>query len=208
MRKMRQQEQSRRWFMGLFMLGVVGVLTACASHGGEGCGGVEDLVSCVTITEIQPTATAGGDTSDVDVIQDDCNPGAGVDPELFTKTDALITFVNQTHPSAAGSLDVTLERMRVTYNVNNCPPSAFCPPLPAIDEPVSLDIPEDSTVEDTFDLVPISTKQDFVRLGGSADAFPTYTANYAFRARTQFFQDTFTIEGSVSIVLGHFLVCQ
>jgi len=208
MRKMRQQERSRRWFMGLFMLGMAGLLPACSSPGGDGCGGIEDLVSCVTITSIQPTATAGGDTSDVDVIQDDCDPDVAVDPELFTKHDARITFVNQTHPSAAGSLDVTLERAHITYAVNICPPGATCPPLPEIDQPVSLDIPEDSTVDGIFDLIPISTKIAFVDLGGSAEEFPTYTANYAFRARTQFFQDTFTIRGSVNFVLGHFLVCQ
>jgi ferredoxin len=190
------------------MLGMAGLLTACSSHGGDDCGGIEDLVSCVTITNIQPTATAGGDTSDVDVIQDDCDPGPAVDPEVFTKHDARITFVNQTHPSASGSLDVTLERVRITYAVNSCPPAATCPPLPAIDEAISITIPEDSEAEETFDLVPISTKNRFNNLGGSADEFPSYTANYAFTARTQFFQDTFTIRGSVNFVLGHFLVCQ
>ena len=209
MRKMRQQERSRRWFVGLFMLGMAGLLTACSSHGGEGCGGIEDLVSCVTITDIQPTATAGGDSSDVDVIQVDCDPGPAVDPEPFTKHDALITFTNQPHPNAMdGSLDVTLERVHITYSVNFCPSGATCPPLTEIDEGVSLLIPEDSEAEEIFDLIPISRKDEFNNLGGSANAFPTYTVNYAFRARTQFFQDTFTIRGNVNIVLGNFNLCQ
>jgi hypothetical protein len=191
------------------MLGIAGLLTACASPGGEGCGGVEDQVSCVSITSIQPTSTAGGDSSDVDVTFDtDCDGDPEtVDPEQFTAHSARITFNNQAHPSATGSFDVSVERVRITYELSNCPPNAVCPPLPDIDQGVSLDIPEDSTVTGTFPLIPISTKDEFIAQGGSDNAFPSYTANYVFTARTQFFSDTITIRGATSVVLGNFNLC-
>jgi hypothetical protein len=195
--------------MGLFVSGMVGLLTACGSPGGEGCGGVEAQVSCVSITSIQPTSTAGGDSSDVDVVQNpDCDGDlTTIDPETFTKHDAIITFTNRAHPSADGSLNVSLESLRLTYQVSNCPPPAVCPPLTGLSQNVSLDIPEESEAEGTFDLVPISTKLEFLNLGGNANAFPTYTANYVFTARTQFFSDTITINGSVNITLGSFNLC-
>jgi hypothetical protein len=81
--------------------------------------------------------------------------------------------------------------------------------LPELNQAVSLTIPEDSAdVPGTFPLVPISTKNEFLALGGSANAFPSYTANYIFTARTQSFSDTFTVRGATNFVIGAFNVCQ
>jgi hypothetical protein len=217
MRKMRQPQQSRRWFMGLFVLAMAGLLTACSS-GSEGCGGVEDIVSCISVSSIQPISTAGVDSSDVDAtFTRDCDGDLTTnDPELFGGHDARVTFTNSAFPNfidpddESESLAVTIERVRITYQVNNCPPLAGlagCPPLPELNQAVSLAIPEDSTVTGTFPLVPISTKDEFVALGGSADAFPSYTANYVFTARTQAFSDTFTVKGATNFVMGNFNVC-
>jgi hypothetical protein len=195
--------------MGLFVLAIAGLLTACSSPGGEGCGGIEDIVSCISVSSIEPTATAGGDSSDVDVVQDaDCDndPTTG-DPEPFTKHDARVTFTNTAFPTAAGSFAVAIERVQITYQVNNCPPLAGCPPLTAFNQAVSLTIPADSTVTGTFPLVPISTKDEFIALGGSANAFPSYTANYVFTGRTQSFSDTITLQGATNFVLGNFNLC-
>jgi hypothetical protein len=212
---MRQPQQSRRWFMSLFVLAMAGLLTACSSPGGEECGGIEDIVSCISVSSIQPTSTAGGNSSDVDVIQvPDCdNDPTTNDPEPFTKHDALVTFTNAAfpnflNPDEADSLDVTIERVQITYRVNNCPPLAGCPPLTALNQAVSLTIPADSTVTGTFPLVPLSTKDEFLALGGSANAFPSYTASYVFTARTQSFSDTITIRGATNFVMGNFDLCQ
>lgn len=209
---MRQRERSRRWFRGLLALGVVGFLTACAVSGGdEGCGGVEDIISCVTITDVQPTATAGGDSSDVDVVfNPDCDGDfTTVDAEPFTAHNARFSFDNQAHPSASGGLDVTLQQVRITYAVPNCPFAAVCPPLTAFTDNISQLLPEDSTgVEVIVPLVPISTKTEFLTLGGSANAFPSYTATYTFTARTRSFGRTFTIVGSANFVMGNFNLCQ
>jgi hypothetical protein len=197
--------------MGLFVLAMAGLLTACSSPGGEGCGGVEDIVSCVSVSSIQPVSTAGEDSSDVDVtFNTDCDGDPTTsDPELFGSHDARVTFTNTTFPTASGSFAVSIERVRITYQVNNCPPLAGCPPLPELNQAVSLAIPEDSAdVPGIFPLVPISTKNEFLALGGSANAFPSYTANYVFTARTQSFSDTFTVRGATNFVIGAFNVCQ
>ena len=215
---MRQPQQSRRWCMGLFVLAMAGLLTACSSPGGEGCGGVEDIVSCVSVSSIQPVSIAGEDSSDVDVtftLDCDGDPTTS-DPELFGSHDARVTFTNSAFPDfsddaedEAESLPVTIEHVRITYQVNNCPPLAGCPPLPEINQAVSLTIPPDSAdVIGIFPLVPISTKDEFLTLGGSADAFPSYTANYVFTARTQSFSDTFTVKGATNFVMGNFNACQ
>jgi hypothetical protein len=165
----------------------------------------------VSVSSIQPISTAGDDSSDVDVtftLDCDGDPTTN-DPELFGSHDARVTFTNTAFPTASGSLAVSIERVRITYQVNNCPPLAGCPPLPELNQAVSLTIPEDSAdVAGTFPLVPISTKQEFLALGGSANAFPSYTANYVFTARTQSFSDTFTVRGATNFVIGNFNVCQ
>ena len=134
MSKMRQHGRSRRWCSGVVVLGVVGFLTACASPGGEGCGGLEDLVSCLSVNTITPTATAGGDTSNVDVVQDVCSIDATTGaPEFepFTDHNAAISFSNDLFPGASGGLGIRITRMQVVYILNDCPPGAICPPLPA-----------------------------------------------------------------------------
>ena len=218
MRKMRQPQQSRRWFMGLSVLAVAGLLTACSSPGGEGCGGIDDIVSCISISSIQPITVEGADSSDVDVtFTPDCDGDPTTnDPEPFGRHDARVTFTNSAFPNfidpdedEANSLPVTIERVRITYQVSNCPPVAGCPPLPEINQAVALTIPADSAeVSGIFPLIPISTKQEFLALGGSANAFPSYTANYVFTARTQSFSDTFTVRGATNFVMGSFNACQ
>jgi hypothetical protein len=49
---------------------------------------------------------------------------------------------------------------------------------------------------------------DYVANGGDPNAVPSYTARYRFTAQTQFFQDSFTIEGSVSFTIGNFNTCE
>ncbi len=206
---MRRWQKARPWLRGLLWIGILVALAGCPGPGGDECGGAEALASCVTITSIQPTSTAGGDSSDVDVVfTADCDGDpATVDPEPFTRHDATITFSNDTFPTATGSLSVTLRRMTVTYSLVSCPTGAVCPPLTGFTENLSFSIPEDSSTSDTFSFVPIQVKNEFVNEGGSANAFPVYQANYAFTAETNFFEDSFTVAGSASFVLGNFDSC-
>ena len=208
---MMQRERVRRGYLGLFLVAVLGVLSACGNPGGEGCGGIDDIVSCLSITSIQPTATVGGDSSDVDVVfNTDCDPlAAGSQPEPFTAHDARVTFANNAFPTASTTttLAITIQRVSVSYTLNNCPAGAACPPLPGFTQETSLLVPAGGTATGTFPLVPLSTKQAFVDQGGSARAFPAYSANYTFTAETPFFQDTITLNGSVAVTLGAFDLC-
>lgn len=206
---MMRWEQSRTWLMRLFLIALLFLLASCPAPGGEGCGGVDAFVSCVKITSIQPTSTAGDDSSDVDVVQTpDCDGDpTTLDAEPFTKHDANITFSNQPFPTADDALPVTIRGFTVTYSLAICPTGAVCPPLTGFSESVALAIPVGGTTGGQFSMVPISVKFEFVNNGGTANAFPTYIANYTFTAETDFFEDSFTIPGSVSFVLGNFNLC-
>jgi hypothetical protein len=199
--------------MGLVLLGIVGLLVSCGGTGGEGCGGIEDVVSCVSITTITPTNIAGENTSDVDVVRDICSVDATTgqaDLEPFGAHNATITFSNAAFPGSSSSQAVTLQQVSVSYSPPNiCPSGAVCPPLPGFTQAVAtLVIPEGSTASGTFPFVPISVKEAYVNQGGDTTRFPSYTANYVFSGQTQPFSDTITIRGSASFTIGNFNLCE
>ena len=203
-------ETACRWLIRLVLGGPICLLASCGGPGGEGCGGVDTSVSCVSITNIEPVDGSGTATSDVDVtFNQDCN-GDGVldDPEPFTAHGATVTFSNSTFPTADNGLPVTIRSVTVSYSLLICPPGAVCPPLTGFTQNVSFNIPADATTSDEFPLVPLSVKNEFTAQGGSSAAFPTYGANYTFTGTTDFFNDTITIEGSTSVVLGGFNNCE
>ena len=206
---MMRWKRARTWPMSLLLIAVAFVLASCPAPGGEGCGGVDAFVSCVRILSIQPTSTAGGDSSDVDVIQTpDCDGDPTTfDAEPFTKHDAIITFANDPFPTADDALPVTIQSFTVTYSLAHCPTGAVCPPLTGFTETVSLIIDVGGSTSGTFSFVPLSIKFEFVNSGGTTNAFPIYIANYTFTAETNAFEDSFTIPGSASFVLGNFNLC-
>lgn len=201
---MTQPARIRGWGVWLFLVGVAGVLVACDSPGGDGCGGIEDQVSCVTVTGIEPTATAGGPSSNVDAFQGVCDGGTF---EPFTDHSATITFSNTPAQSASSSLPVTILRALITYSLRNCPSSATCPPLPEVTQDVTLQIETEGTGSATFPFVPLAVKDAYGAQGGSESPPPSYTANYRFTARTQGFADTFTIQASQGFTIGNFDLC-
>jgi hypothetical protein len=207
---MMQWEQRRTWLMGLVLVGSVGLLVSCGGSGGEGCGGIEDVVSCVSITSITPKDVAGTATSRVDAIQDVCNPATTPTPEPFGAHTADITFSNAQHPNASNSFDVTLQRVSVSYSLNNCPIGAVCPPLPGFTQSVpTLVIPKGGTASLVdFPFVPLSVKTAYVNQGGDTTRFPSYSANYVFTGQTQFFNDTLTIEGNAAFTIGNSNLCE
>ena len=205
---MTQRGRRRGWGPQL-LVGILGVLAACGSPGGDGCGGIEDLVSCVDVVSIQPSAN-GTETSNVDAFQNpDCN-GDQVfdDPEPFTDHNADFTFANSTFPGATDSQAVSLRSVTITYSINNCPVGATCPPLSEVSQGVALAIPKDSQASATFPLVLLQTKAEYVRLGGSQGPPPSYNAHYTFTAQTENFADTFTVEANVGFTIGNFDLCQ
>jgi hypothetical protein len=198
--------------MGLVLVGIVGLLVSCGEPGGEGCGGIEDIVSCVSITSITPTNIAGESTSDVDVVRDICSVDTTTGEatlEPFGAHNATITFSNTAFPGSSGSQAVTLQSVSVSYRLNTCLSGAVCPPLPGFTQSVStLVIPESSTVSGTFPFVPINVKEAYVDQGGDTTRFPSYSADYIFTGQTQFFSETITIQGSASFTLGNFDLCE
>jgi hypothetical protein len=198
---MTQPERVRGWSMGLFLVGVLGFLSACSSPGGDGCGGVEAVVSCVTVTSVEPITAAGVDSSTVDAFKDDCTP------PVLADYNANIEFSNTPFPGGTESLPVNITRVTISYTLNNCPASAVCPPLPGQDFPWALQIPMDGTASDTFPFVPISVQVAYVDGGGSRQPPPSYSANYTFTAQTQGFTDTFAVQASASFSIGDFPGC-
>jgi hypothetical protein len=194
------------WFKGLFLVGMLLLLASCGT-GGEGCGGIEDIVSCVTVTRIEPDMD-GIQTSNVDAFQDTC---PDLTPEPFTDHNAVVTFANAPFPAfpeGTDSLPVTIKNYRVSYTLNGPCPGTACPPLPPLSAEVTISVPANQTVSATFPLVPIQSKRDYEADGGDPTAFPSYTANYVFTAQTDFFQDTFTIAADVPFTIGDFDNCQ
>jgi hypothetical protein len=198
--------------MGLVLVGIVGLLVSCGQPGGEGCGGIEDVVSCVSITGITPTNIAGESTSDVDAVRDICSVDAttGVATlEPFGAHNVTVTFSNVAFPGSSSSLAVTLQRVTVSYSLNTCPSGAVCPPLPGFTQDVpTLVIPESGTASGTYPFVPINVKTAYVDQGGDTSRFPSYTADYVYTGQTQFFSETVTIRGSVSFTMGNFDLCE
>jgi len=205
---MTQRGHMRRWGWRL-LLGMFGVLAACGNPGGDGCGGIEDLVSCVDVTSVQPNVN-GTITSNVDAFQAegcDTDPGT-VDPEPFTDHAVEMTFSNSTFPTASESQAVAIRSLTISYSVSSCPVAATCPPLADISQGVTLVIDAEGTASETFPLVLLQTKAEYRRLGGSEGPPASYNAHYTFTAQTENFADTFTVEADVAFTIGNFDVCQ
>jgi hypothetical protein len=129
--------------------------------------------------------------------------------ESFGAHTADITFSNAAFPGASNSFDVTLQRVSVSYSLNNCPSGAVCPPLPGFTQNVpTLVIPKGGTASLLgFPFVPLSVKTAYVDQGGNTTRFPSYSADYVFTGQTQSFNDTLTIRGSASFTIGNFDLC-
>jgi hypothetical protein len=207
----------RRWHrarQGLqsFVL-VVLILASCSAPGGdnpaEGCGGLEASVSCLEITGIAPTSTAGGASSNVDAFQTLClDPATGtVTAEPFTDHSANVTFANMRFPTAQAGFDIRILGYSVSYSLNQCPAAALgCPPLTGFTvSGASLLIAAGQTVTVTLQFVPLRVKNEFCAAGGERGAaIPSYTATYTVTAQTTRFNDTFTVTGSAEFTIGDF----
>lgn len=216
----------RKWLVGFCTIGTLCILLGCEADVGEECGGVGDLVSCLSIDSIQPTdAGSGNNTSNVDAVLQNCSDDPSVfEGELFTDHNALITFSNRefptatgdTHPTVGGSLAVTILSVSVSYSLNHCPErAAGCPALTGftVSTGPTFTIPPNGTTTQTFPLVPLRVKEEYIAEGGefggnvSGAPFPSYSANYVFNARTVDFEDDIQIVGSTEFTIGNFNNC-
>jgi hypothetical protein len=216
----------RKWLVAFCTIGTLCILLGCDTDFSEECGGVGDLVSCLSIDSIQPTdSSSGGNTSNVDAFRADCSDDpTAPEPEPFGDHNALITFSNQqfpratgdTPPTVGGSLAVTILSYSVSYTLNHCPERAtVCPALTGftVSTGPTFTIPPDGTTTQTFTFVPLRVKEEYSAEGGelfgnlAGFPFPSYSANYVFNARTVDFEDDFQIVGSAEFTIGAFNNC-
>jgi hypothetical protein len=219
----------RKWMtgpqgaIGIGLLIASSLLLGCDADTRDDCGGVGDVVSCVSIDSIVPVGgsiASPTETSNVDALQSTCTDGTLED---FTDHNAEITFANRQFPGGdgtqvdiGGSLLLTILNYSVSYTLNDCPPRATgCPALTgfSVSPGQTFTIPINGSVTHTFPLVPLRVKEEYVAEGGTLGSsqfgfpFPSYTATYVFTGRTDFFSDEIRIEGSTEFTIGSFDNC-
>jgi hypothetical protein len=199
----------KQWLTGLCAVGAVTFLLGCESSPQDECSGIDDAVSCASVVAVSPFSVDGEESLDVDVIQATCFDDQGVPtgPEPFGDHFATVTFRNDQFPNASTSLPIVISSYRIEYEVTNCP-TASCPDLaPFEDAGQTITIQPGSEVSQTFFLVPLSRKQEFLDEGGQANTFPNYRARYTFRGSTAFFDADIDISGSAELEFGNFNLC-
>jgi hypothetical protein len=206
----------KKWFVVFCIVSAVGILFGCETNPEDNCGGLDDIVSCVSVTSIAPSHLSGAATTNVDAVQDVCAIDASGDPtpEPFTDHNADITFANEQFPNASNSYSVTIRHFTVSYSLTNCPAAAAgCPALTSIEGERTIVIPKGGQATATFPFVPLAVKEEYVAAGGevtgsaSGGPFPTYTATYIFNATTEPFGTEIEIEGRQDFTIGNFDHC-
>jgi hypothetical protein len=208
---------ARQGLQSLFL--AVVLLVSCEGPNGdnpeEGCGGTGGSVSCLSITTIEPTSTAGGESSNVDAFQQLCRePESGaITAEEFTDHNATVTFTNTAFPTSGRvgvdtPFDIRITSYSVSYRLNQCPAAAQgCPPLTGFTVTgQSLLVPAGDSAQLDVPLVPLRVKNEFCNARGEVGtAIPSYTAVYTFSAQTTRFNENFTVTGSQEFTIGNFL---
>lgn len=210
-----------KWLISLCTIGTLCLLLGCEADGREECSGVGGFISCLSIDSIQPTDMSSTNSSNVDASANTCADGAG---EPFGDHGANITFSNRQFPANIGndqleidgSLLVTIVNYSVSYTMNDCPDRATgCPALTgfSVSPGQTLTIPAGGSVTTSFPFVPLRVKEEYVAEGGHLGStqfgfpFPSYTANYLFTARSDFFSGDIEVEGSAQFTIGSFNLC-
>lgn len=207
----------KKWFVGVCIASAVTILLGCETNPTDDCGGLDNTVSCVSVTNVSPTDSTGIASADVDAVQDLCDLDDNGQPtfEPFTAHSADITFENSQFTTASDSFDVTVRRFSVSYSLANCPERATgCPPLTGFEGERTFVIPQDGQTTETFPFVPLAVKDEYVAAGGEVGGsgpgapFPTYTARYVFRATTEPFSTAIEIVATQEFTIGNFDTCQ
>jgi hypothetical protein len=189
------------------------LISACGSIGGSGqCGGAEDSGSCVRVESIIP-AYLGGNTSNVDAAMNVCSvdPSTGVATvEVFTDHSAAIQVSNSSLPGAPANTTriITLRDYSVEYSINRCPAGSVCPALTllTVAPGQTTVIPANGSTTFSLPFVPLATKDEYVRLGGSLATYPSYTALYTITG-TDSFNKSVSIQGAAEFTIGDFSNC-
>ena len=221
---MRFRQMTQQGLKGLFL--VVLIFASCSgpddNGAGGGCGGSEASVNCLNVVSIVPTSTIGGNSSNVDALQDLCRDLAGTVTKIepFADHNALVTLANTAFLTATGPtshpLNIGVTSLSVTYTLNQCPSAlgGLCPPsLTGFTTGESIAIPAGQTVTVTLPFVPLSVKDQYVqavgadRIRATAQSAAAYTVTYTFTAQTVGAVDTFTVQGSAPFTITNFDNC-
>lgn len=211
---------------GLAICTLCFILWGCDADVRDECGGVGNLVSCLSIDNIEPTNAEATASANVDAVANLCTDAQGMPTgaEPFGDHLANITFSNQQFPAAGGTTEtdidgnllVTILNYSVSYTLNDCPPRATaCPALAGftVSPGQTFTIPAGGSITQSFPFVPLRVKEEYVAEGGHTGSsqfgfpFPSYTANYVFTARTDFFSSDIQVEGSAEFTIGSFNLC-
>ena len=204
--------------------GLVGLLflfiASCGDIGGSGqCGGAEGTGACLRIESVEPKYNEKK-SSNVDTVRDICNffevkknpADTEAKFELFTDHSAELTVSNKPLPGVRGEdiSDITLVDYRLAYSQPNlCPSGANCPTsLTALQVAPGQTtvIPANGPVKFTLPFFQISSKDEYNVLGGSPNAYPSYTATYTIRG-TDSFRNPVIITGSAEFTIGNYDYC-
>lgn len=191
---------NRMWCTGLFLTALSLLLIGCPGGGGDNCGGIDDIISCVNVTDVSPS------NAEVDIA--DCNADGIPDPPVDADT-VTITFRNDVFPTfqddvVPENLDVRIDSVSITYEPR-CGPNQVCPSLDPHSEPLVIFIEDNGgTAQEAVTLVSAFTKDQYAGLIPDPDNPASYTANFVFEAETVGFEDRFDIEVSVPFSIGNY----
>lgn len=196
---MTRWQKNRIWCMGLFLTCLFLLLVGCEGGGSDNCGGIDDIVSCVLITNVAPSNAA------VDIA--DCDANGFPDPPVLNATVAF-SFRNEAFPSFVGattdSLSVTIQSVRITYTPQ-CGAGQVCPALSSHNQALQVFIDENGgSATADITLVSAFTQGQYAGAIPDPDNPASYIANYEFTVRTNFFEDEFDIEATVPFSIGNF----
>ena len=200
---MMRWQKNRMWCTGLFLTCLVLLLAGCEGGGSDNCGGIDDIVSCVLITNIAPS------NAEVDIA--DCDDDGVPDPPVSDATVAF-TFVNDAFPSfidgvTPQNLSVTIQSVSITYTPQ-CAGGQVCPALSSYSEPLTIFLGENGgTATANITLASAFTQTQYAGAIPDPNNPASYIANYTFRVQTNFFEDNFSLQASVPFSIGNFDSC-
>lgn len=194
------------------------LISACGEIGGSGqCGGGEETGSCVRIESITPKYLEKN-TSSVDVVQNpNCATGTStLVVEKFARHSAELVVSNLPIPPLKKEdiSDVTIQEVSISYILNNCPlvggvgtTKAICPPLsPVVLLGQAFRVPVDTLVTVTLPFFDLSSKIEYIGMGGSVSDFPRYMAKYRLTG-TDSHKNPISVEGFAEFEIGGFNNC-
>lgn len=192
--------KNRMWCIGLFLTALSLLLIGCPGGGSDNCGGIDDIVSCVNVTDVEPV------NAEVDI--SDCNADGVPDPPVDSDT-VTFTFRNDVFPTFQDgvipeNLDVRLDRVTVTYEPT-CGPGQVCPALSGHSEALVVFIESGGgSAAESVTLVSAFTKGEYAGVIPDPDNPASYTANFEFEGETVGFENSVDFEVSVPFSIGNF----